>query len=236
MLLAISLLCNVAGVVGVWVVAAPRGGLAWLLGKSGAVRNEHSSVSWTEDRAEVFRLIPPAQGAVVFAGDSLTAGFPWAEAFPGFTVRNRGIDGNTTFDLAKRIDTLTRDQPDAIFLMIGVNDLANGSTPDDIAARIDAILMRLRELSPRSRLYIQSLLPAMRPAGEHITDGIPKLNARLRDIAQARNAEYIDLHSLLADDDGLLRREYARGVLHVNARAYAVWRDAVSPLITGRQP
>jgi len=232
-LLALSLLCNVAGVVGVWVVAAPRGGFAWLLGKTGTVRNVHSSVSWNEDRAEVFRLISPVRGAVVFAGDSLTAGFPWAEAFPGFTVRNRGIDGNTTFDLAKRLDTLTADQPYAIFLMIGVNDLANGATPDDTAARIDAILARLRELSPRSILYVQSLLPAMTPAGEQITGGIPQLNTRLRAVAQSRGAEYIDLHSLLADEEGLLRREYARGVLHVNARAYAVWRDAVSPFVAG---
>ncbi|MCX5959634.1 MAG: hypothetical protein NT053_07320 [Cyanobacteria bacterium] len=43
---------------------------------------------------------------LIALGDSITAAGPWSEAFPGRSVLNAGISGNTTVDLLGRLDVL----------------------------------------------------------------------------------------------------------------------------------
>jgi len=43
---------------------------------------------------------------LIALGDSITAAGPWSEAFPGRSVLNAGISGNTTVDLLGRLDLL----------------------------------------------------------------------------------------------------------------------------------
>ncbi|MCE9589469.1 MAG: hypothetical protein K8S99_02980 [Planctomycetes bacterium] len=235
-LLVISLLVNVALVAAAWRVAAPRGGWSWLIGKMGVVENEYAPARWKDDRATVFRLVPHEPGDVVFLGDSITNGFPWAEAFPGHRVHNRALDGDTTLDLSKRLDDVIATRPAAVFVMIGINDLLQGSTPDAVAERVTNIVHRLRASSPPPRVYVQSVLPVLAPAAEGLRDiagDIASLNNEVRHKAALLGAEYVDLHGHFTDANGHLRAEFVRDNVHINAKAYAIWRDIVAPLVSG---
>ncbi len=51
------------------------------------------------------KTVSPA-APLIALGDSITAAGPWSEAFPGRSVLNAGISGNTTVDLLGRLDLL----------------------------------------------------------------------------------------------------------------------------------
>ena len=76
-------------------------------------------------RASQFDLLPRPQAHVVFLGDSITEHGNWNEWFPATPLVNRGISGDTTAGVLARLDTAI-DNPLAVFLLIGTNDLAFG--------------------------------------------------------------------------------------------------------------
>ena len=65
---------------------------------------------------------------LVFIGDSLTQWGDWERRFPGYQVTNLGISGETVEGLlARRARIRARiENPDVIFLMTGINNLATG--------------------------------------------------------------------------------------------------------------
>lgn len=75
-------------------------------------------------REGMFRVLPsPGSRAIVFLGDSLTSGCEWRELFGHqLTILNRGIGGDTSAGVLKRVSTVAALRPVATFLMIGTND------------------------------------------------------------------------------------------------------------------
>ena len=61
---------------------------------------------------------------VAFLGDSLTDGYNVKSYYPEYLVSNRGIGGDTTFDLEKRLQVSVYDlKPKVAVLLIGGNNL-----------------------------------------------------------------------------------------------------------------
>ena len=61
---------------------------------------------------------------VVFLGDSLTEGYDLKTYYPEYNVVNRGIGGDTTFGLEKRLQVSAYDiNPKMVMMLIGVNNL-----------------------------------------------------------------------------------------------------------------
>jgi hypothetical protein len=90
-------------------------------------------------RASQFATLGATPGHIVFLGDSITQGGLWPEWFPGVPVLNRGIDGETSEDLLRRVDSAVRD-PRAVFLLIGTNDLSIGFSLQRITGNVRALL------------------------------------------------------------------------------------------------
>ena len=132
-------------------------------------------------RADFFHRYPVNEGDVVFLGDSITDGGCWEELFPGVPLKNRGINGDSTTGVLNRLDDILRSRPRAIFLLIGTNDLPWFEYRSDraILRTYSQILDRCRELSPQTRVYVQSILPRART----YTKRIERLNVQLEQLA-----------------------------------------------------
>ena len=63
---------------------------------------------------------------IVFLGDSLTDFYPLQDFFPDFSLCNRGIAGETSSDVIRRIDDVFTLEPEVLFLQIGINDFITG--------------------------------------------------------------------------------------------------------------
>jgi len=64
---------------------------------------------------------------IVFIGDSLTDSAEWEDLFPSSNIANRGIGGDRTNGVLKRMNSIYSTNASKAFIMLGINDLKFGS-------------------------------------------------------------------------------------------------------------
>jgi len=175
------------------------------------------------------------RNAVIFAGDSLTNAFEWAEFFPhgrDTLLINRGISGVGVEFLLDHFEMIFVPgyAVQQVFLMIGVNDIrAPTFEMESFIHAYDTLLDQLLTHFAPEQIHIQSILPVR-------VDGIPELliptaNARIRSLAEAKGMHYINLFDTLADAQGALDEKYTLGGVHLSAQGYRRWMDALRPYL-----
>ena len=165
---------------------------------------------------------------VVMLGDSLTQRGEWWELL-GRPVANRGISSDTVADVEARLDDVVALQPKVLFLLVGVNDLARGVTPEALAARHAALVAELRRRIPETRLVVEPLLPIR----DEVVESRGRTSATIRRtnelLRSAAGADWLDLHVKLADANGELDARYSFDGVHLTAAGYRVWAEALRP-------
>lgn len=176
--------------------------------------------------------LPDIKNEIVFLGNSITDGAEWFELLGNKKCLNRGISADITEGILLRLDQITRLQPKKLFIMIGVNDLSRNMTPDEVIVNYRKILERVRDETPRTKVYVQSVLPVNPATGmaknhTNKTPEIMELNGKLKALATEFGHTYIDLFTLMADSENHLPRSYSVDGLHLSYKAYKVWTDAI---------
>ena len=189
--------------------------------------------SYYDRRVSLFDSLPVGDHDIVFLGNSLTDGGEFAELFDMPNVLNRGISSDVIEGVAARTEQVTKGRPAKIFLLIGINDVSHHLTVDQLASRYRNLVMKIRRESPRTELYIQSVMPIDNSFGRYKNlkgkeQVILDLNRRLKAIAAESGAGYIDLWPALADPRGRLRKGFTNDGLHLTGAGYDAWRDAVA--------
>lgn len=175
--------------------------LAGLLGK----QQQH--------RRMQFEALGPSRGRVVFLGDSISEFGLWEEWFPDVPVLNRGIGGETSAQVLARLDTAIN-EPAAVLLLIGTNDLSMGIPEADILTNIRSIMQGIERRAPGSPVWVQSVMPRTL----QLHPEIHSLNAGIRRLVADSHGQvtYLDLWPFLATYEGVLREEYSLDRLHLN--------------------
>ncbi len=164
---------------------------------------------------------------LVFIGDSLTAWFDWQQRFPDYQVTNLGIPGEPVEGLIDRrelIRSQIKNPPDCIFLMTGINNIANEQY--DITTAYREIVRNLTTWYKRSKVVIQSILPVELT---WISNTIIKdTNRNLEQIAKEYDAPYLDVYGLFLDSKADPKSEYLQddGV-HLSSTGYEAWAKEV---------
>ncbi|HLR26667.1 MAG TPA: GDSL-type esterase/lipase family protein [Fodinibius sp.] len=184
----------------------------------------------------LFKELPNAEGEIIFLGDSITDGNEWAELFGNKRIKNRGISGDVTDGVLYRLEEVTESNPDKVFIMIGVNDLAGDRSVDYVVANYAKIVDRIKQASPQTQLYIQSILPVndqftQFPSHTDETSDIKEANQRLKKVAAAKGAVYIDLFDVMGTKDDKLNPDYTEDGLHLNGPGYLAWKAEVEKYI-----
>lgn len=105
---------------------------------------------------------------LLFVGTSLTAGLGLEpdEAYPALIARridslglpyrvdNAGYSGETSAGALRRIDWLVREPVDVLVLETGANDGLRGLSVDTMRANVQAIIDRVRAVSPNARILL----------------------------------------------------------------------------------
>ncbi|RYZ53518.1 MAG: GDSL family lipase [Chitinophagaceae bacterium] len=179
-------------------------------------------------RLAFFKKMPDSKKEIVFLGNSITEGGEWQELIPGKNVKNRGISGDVTWGVLARLDEVVSAKPAKIFLLIGINDMKRGIPVDTIAKNYQRIVERIRSSSPRTKLYIQSVLPVneamLAPSYKNLKNGlIDSLNTKLEALAKSAACTYVNLHVAFKNDAGQLAKEYTTDGIHLWPLAYIRW-------------
>lgn len=208
--------------------------VAWL-GSMGLVQAQPAlsidssySVPYYKQRLEFFLQMPDRKKEIVFLGDSHTELGEWQEMLPRRRVINRGISGDNTYGVLNRLDEVISSHPSRIFLMIGVNDLIQDITDDYTLRNFERIVHQVRVHSPKTQLYILSILPvneAMLPeAFKAITnEKTRELNRKIALLAEAEKVPFVNMYEVFADEKGQLREQLSWDGLHLKATAYVDW-------------
>ena len=202
---------------------------------SAAVDSSKYSAYWWHSK-DMYDHLPDTRNEIIFLGNSITDGAEWFELFDNKKCHNRGISADVTEGVLLRLDAITRVKPAKIFLMIGVNDLSRNMTVDQVTANYREILNRIKAETPKTRVYVESVLPVNPATGMALnhtnkTDIIMELNGRLRELAKEFGYTYIDLFSVMADADNHLPRKYSIDGLHLSYEGYRVWVEAIKAFV-----
>ncbi|MEZ8794053.1 SGNH/GDSL hydrolase family protein [Vibrio splendidus] len=172
------------------------------------------------------RHFSPNADLVMF-GDSITEWAPWADIFRDASMVNRGLAGDTTTGMLRRIDTTLNVKPKVVCFMAGINDLAQGYDVDHIYQNYIDMLKVWQENDIRilvqSTLYVGSKLQGLNPSVE-------LLNTKISEYCAQQGIAFLDVNSVLSPNQ-LLSNEYSCDDLHLNAKAYQVWAEVLQPTV-----
>lgn len=111
-------------------------------------------------RRAFYELTPVKKHNIVMLGNSLTERGLWGEYFQPAYVLNRGIGGDCVSGMIARLETILSGKPKAMFIMAGTNDLIFSKTSyEKLLEQYERMLDIIARESPRTKVYIQSLLP-----------------------------------------------------------------------------
>ena len=185
-------------------------------------------------RATLFDELPIGKKDIVMLGNSLTDGCEFNELLNNRHIKNRGIVGDIVQGLIDRIDPIIKGQPRKLFIMCGVNDISHDVSADSIARAMERLIVMVKQGSPRTKIYLQSLLPFNNDVREwkllkgrdHV---VVEANRLLEQVARRQRVTWINLYLLFVDDQGRLRADLTNDGLHLMGKGYLIWRDALRP-------
>lgn len=180
-------------------------------------------------------------GSIVFVGDSITDFFRLNEFFHGVYVINRGIGGDTTDGVLRRLnESVFELMPSKVFLLIGTNDIGDDKSDEHIIGNIERIIDEIREKCPYAKIHLQSVYPVSRAkerkinryiVGKRTNERIRRINEKLEKVAGEKGIVYIDVFSHLTDETGNLKSEYTVEGLHLTIEGYRVCADVLRPYV-----
>ena len=164
---------------------------------------------------------------VAFLGDSLTDGYDLAKYYPQYITANRGIGGDTTFDLEGRLQVSVYDlKPQVAVMLIGANN------PGTMLQNYEAILQGLRKNLPDTKLVLLSMT-AM--GGEHWgvhNQQAAYNNVSIKLLAEKYGCEFVDLFSALYDVSiGEVYEGYTVDGGHFTDLGYTVVTAQITPVL-----
>lgn len=171
-----------------------------------------------QDKLNEFRQMKQAD--LIFLGDSLTDWHNWHLFGPHL---NAGIAGDTTDGLLSRIPALLQKKPHTVILMIGINDLLDGTILEEVKRNY---LRILDALSGVEQLIILSTLPVTNAyQTDQINQDVIAINAFLKNEAKKRQLHYVDLYSSFVGEHSGIQRQYTVDGVHLNSQGYLLWES-----------
>jgi lysophospholipase L1-like esterase len=169
--------------------------------------------------------------STVFLGDSLTEGFDLDYFFPLIDLVNRGISGDTTIQVSFRLDEIVNSRPARVFLMIGINDLFHGFSPEEVTSNIREIMERLKDTPG---FFLQSILPVNETnllVGTNLNTLIHETNNQLRRYCKGEKFTFLDFHSAFLNNSGQMDSKYTYDGAHLTHEGYHLWASLLKSYV-----
>jgi beta-glucosidase len=203
-----------------------------------AVDAKSKAEEWWQNRHKAFNeRIAKGNVDLLLIGDSITQGWEgagkdaWKKYYEPRNAVNLGIGGDRTEHVLWRLDNGNVEgiKPKLAVLMIGTNN-SGANSAEEIGAGIQAIVKKLREKLPETKVLILAIFPR----GEK-PDATREKNAKASQIASEladnKNVFYLDIGPKFLTDDGTLTAEIMPDRLHLSPAGYEIWATATEPKI-----
>ena len=164
---------------------------------------------------------------VAFIGDSLTDGYDLERYYPEYLVSNRGIGGDTTFDVEKRLEvSLYELKPKVCVMLIGGNNLKT------MFDNYENILIGLKKNLPETKIILVSLTAMGKEWGAEKNEIAALNNVKIKILAEKYGFDFVDLFTPLYDIEiGEIHSEYTVDGAHQTDEGYKVFTETIKPAV-----
>ncbi|MEK7781986.1 MAG: GDSL-type esterase/lipase family protein [Verrucomicrobiota bacterium] len=184
----------------------------------------------------------PGPCDIAFIGDSITQGWEgngksvWTNYYGNRKCLNFGVGGDRTEHVLWRFENGQLDgiKPKAAVLMIGTNnsnknrDGSEQYSEAEILAGVQAIIQQLRARLPETKVLVVGIFPRAKTFSSQ-RGKILQINQALAKVADGNMIHYIDFGSQLIEADGSISKEVMPDYLHLSAKGYEIWAQAIEP-------
>lgn len=179
-------------------------------------------------RLAQFEKEPVVTGRIMFLGNSITEMGDWKKVLNDTTVINRGIGGDITYGVLKRMKDITDRRPSKIFILLGINDIGKDIPDVVIADNYLKIVKEIHTKSPETKIYVQSVLPVNStlprfPQHYDKEEHVLAVNKLLKANASVGDYTFVDIFHLFVDASQRLESSYTYEGLHLKPEAYPIW-------------
>jgi len=190
---------------------------------------------------------------VYFEGDSITRRWGtsdpqyadflanWKQNFFGWNAANFGWGADTAQNILWRLENGELDgvNPKVIVLLAGTNNIGNAPRPggdqakvEEVTTAIKSILDVMRDKAPSATIILMGITPRNDGRGGTQTVAtIDQINSQISKFADGKQIRYLNINDKLAKADGTLLEGMTVDGLHLSAKGYQVWADALKPIL-----
>lgn len=169
---------------------------------------------------------------IVMLGNSITDGVNWSELLNRSYVIERGIPSDIVRGFYARLDNILALEPEYYFIMGGINDIYSGVPMDEMLIYYRKIIDTLLEndIVPviQSTLYVNPKWHSAKKNNKIVT----QLNDQLRELAEDEGIEFLDINTILSEDN-VLKTEVTSDGVHLNATGYQLWGEFLDAYLSG---
>lgn len=176
---------------------------------------------------------------VAFIGDSRTQAFlMYAGVNEAIDYTNVGlmVDTAVTKKFVKAdkgekvtiLEDMAKRNIDTVYIMLGVNELGwrySNIFIDKYGKLIDLI----RQINPNCEILVQSIIPLTKTKSDnddiYKNEKVKEYNDLLKEMAKEKNVKYIDVASVLSNNNGDLPEEASSDGVHLNKEYCIKWLD-----------
>jgi lysophospholipase L1-like esterase len=177
---------------------------------------------------------------VLLLGDSITDAWrgkaakpAWDKVFEPLKSANFGISGDRTEHVLWRIQNGELDgiKPKVVMLMIGTNN-SGANSAEQIVEGITAIVKTIHEKSPSTKILLLGVFPRGEKPGTPVREKIAQINKTVSKLDDGgKTVKYLDIGDKFLAKDGTLTKDIMPDFLHLSARGYEIWGEAVAPSV-----
>ena len=164
----------------------------------------------------------------LFIGEGHTKNFDFDKFQLDYHYINMGDENFLLEDLLSDIKKKVYDfNPSIIFIQVGMNDIIDGRSIDQVAEDLETIILKIRENRPYAKIYIESIYPINKEIDDFDDDdykeinnySIVNYNKCLEALCESLNINYLDVFSQLSVNNQL-NEEYTDDGLNLNNNGY----------------
>jgi lysophospholipase L1-like esterase len=200
---------------------------------------------WGADYHNIMLSREPKNMQIMFLGDSITMYWQnlpgvengskiWDKYYKPVPVGNYGISGDKTEHVLWRLTKggdLRDVTPRVIVLLIGINNLYQGDSPEDTAEGIKTIVYLLRNQLPQSKILLLGIFPCNQSPADPIRGKIKTVNSAIQKLADGGNIYFLDIGHVFLEKDGSISKAVLRDYIHLAEKGYARWAEAMNPCL-----
>jgi lysophospholipase L1-like esterase len=191
---------------------------------------------WASTVKQQAETMKQSQAKLIFIGDSLTESWDkeiWQRRIAPAQALNFGIGGEGPQHVLWRIEhgILDGPSPEAVVLMIGINNFWRHFSAADTTRGIETIVERIHTRHPTTRIVLLGLLPVYEAASP-IRPWIAEINGGLKKLDGRDKVEFFDFSSAFLETDGNQRLQlYQEDHLHLSKAGYVVLARELTPVL-----